>query len=536
MTDVKADFSHHEIGTGPDHVQLLEAGMQIYESERAMTLWQSVKEHKRIVLYCLAGLLTGAIMGYDSIANGASLAMPAFLMYFGSVTPDGELYLPTVWTSLWSAMSGLAQVIGGFGIGFVIDRFGRKWVAVAMGFVSLGGVAAQFWATTSGELLVGKLINGIAMGALFTIGTSWASEISPPRLRAPIQSAIILFQVMTQMIGLGVIRSLVLNVDPSSFRIAFAVQWPLAVLVIITFIFVPESPVYLINRGRIADARKSMVKLYGKDNSIEARTTHLLEIIQHENLGKTIEAGGYIECFRGSNLRRTLTVIYVLAGVQVCGAQLLTQNIYFLIIAGLPVVHVFDVGIGGFAVAMILIALSWTFLDRSGRRILYLSGPAASAVLMFLIGGLYYVPGLAPIWVIAVIMNLLIAYGSLAFISVGWALTAELSSYKLRGKTQAIGVISNAFFSWLFSFVTPYMYNVDSGNLGARTGFIYGAIATLFFIAGIWIVPETKGLSVAEVDYMYENHIPSRKFQASREQARAAIVDALEEEVKKEFV
>jgi hypothetical protein len=200
-------------------------------------------------------------------------------------------------------------------------------------------------------------------------------------------------------------------------------------------------------------------------------------------------------------------------------------------------VHVFDVGIGGFAVAIVLIASSWVFLEKIGRRLIYLTAPSSSAILMFLIGGLYYAPGLTPIWIIAITMNVLIAWGALSFIATGWAIVAELSSYRLRAKTQSIGVIANAFFAWLFSFVTPYMYNVDSGNLGARTGFVYGAPSTVFFIAALCIIPETAGLSISEVDWMYQNKVPSRKFQAMKEEANAAAVKGvMEEAVKQESV
>lgn len=50
-------------------------------------------------------------------------------------------------------------------------------------------------------------------------------------------------------------------------------------------------------------------------------------------------------------------------------------------------------------------------------------------------------------------------------LATGWVVTAEISSYRLRAKTQSIGVISYAFFTWLFQFVYPYIYNIDAGNL-----------------------------------------------------------------------
>lgn len=247
-------------------------------------------------------------------------------------------------------------------------------------------------------------------------------------------------------------------------------------------------------------------------------------MINAENSGEEVSAGTYSDCFKGTDLRRTLTIMFVISSLSVCGAQFLTQNIYFLLITGLPVENTFDIGMGGFALSVCLVIASWTVLDRFGRRVPFLSGPLVSAVVFFIIGGLYYAPGLGPIWAIAVLMNLLVAWGVVTFISIGWTLTAEISSYRLRGKTQSLAVMTNAIFQWLFSFITPYMYNVDAGNLGARTGFIYGGLAAVYFVAAYWIVPETKSLSIAEIDWLFENKVPSRKFQAMKHEAHSEVV------------
>lgn len=250
-----------------------------------------------------------------------------------------------------------------------------------------------------------------------------------------------------------------------------------------------------------------------------------MHVIRHENSGNHIEAGSYIDCFKGTNLKRTLTVIFVLGGLNICGAQLLVQNIYFLLIAGLPFVHILDIGIGGMGLGLFFTVASWSAMEKLGRRLIFLSGPFLSGILLLVVGGLYYAPGLGPIWAVAIILNFLIAWGVLSFMSVGWAISAELSSYKLRAKTQSLAVISNAFFAWFFSFITPYMYNVDSGNLGARTGFIYAGLCTIYLVMAYFVVPESSGLSIAELDWMYENKVSSRKFQAMKEDARSALVE-----------
>jgi hypothetical protein len=95
----------------------------------------------------------------------------------------------------------------------------------------------------------------------------------------------------------------------------------------------------------------------------------------------------------------------------------------------------------------------------------------------------------------------------------GYPIAAEISSYKLRAKTLSIGVISSTFSSWLTAFVVPYMYNVDSGNLGARTGFIFAAMSLLLTIGAWFLVPETTGLTMDELDHAYEEKVPVRQFQ-----------------------
>lgn len=97
--------------------------------------------------------------------------------------------------------------------------------------------------------------------------------------------------------------------------------------------------------------------------------------------------------------------------------------------------------------------------------------------------------------------------------SVAWVITAEISTYRLRLKTQAIGVISNAGVTWLFTFVVPYMYNTDSGNLGARTGFVFMATSVLLFVGSYFLVPDLHGFTTDEVDWLYSQKIPVRVFQ-----------------------
>jgi hypothetical protein len=98
--------------------------------------------------------------------------------------------------------------------------------------------------------------------------------------------------------------------------------------------------------------------------------------------------------------------------------------------------------------------------------------------------------------------------------STGWAITGEISSYRMRGKTQSIAVIASAFATWFFIFTVPYIYNVDAGNLGARAGFVFAGSSVVLFGVSYFIIPDLRGFNVEGVDMLYENKIPPRHFQS----------------------
>jgi hypothetical protein len=101
------------------------------------------------------------------------------------------------------------------------------------------------------------MINGVAVGALLAVGTTYASEVSrellkegtdwshivqiaPPRLRGILLGGLPFFIVAMQTVGLGVVRSFVDDTRPAGFRTAFALQWLVGGLPILAFFFVPE--------------------------------------------------------------------------------------------------------------------------------------------------------------------------------------------------------------------------------------------------------------------------------------------------------
>jgi Sugar (and other) transporter len=147
-----------------------------------------------------------------------------------------------------------------------------------------------------------------------------------------------------------------------------------------------------------------MARIYGTDNHVDARLARLQSGIQQEM--KQGQKPNYLDCFRGTDRRRTLTVCLLQLGNSLIGSALLSQNIYFLTLGGLPVIHAFDINIGGFCLALLIMPLSWYFGDKVGRRPLYLGGVIGNIIAMGVIGGLGYAPASdkGAIWAIAVLL------------------------------------------------------------------------------------------------------------------------------------
>lgn len=116
--------------------------------------------------------------GYDTISNGSSIAMPAFIISFGAVDEaTGSLYLPSIWTSLWTSMTNLGQAIGAFMAGTLGQTIGRRYTAMILALMSVAGTFLLFFATSRGMLLVGKIINGAVVGGLMSLGTTYAADV-----------------------------------------------------------------------------------------------------------------------------------------------------------------------------------------------------------------------------------------------------------------------------------------------------------------------------------------------------------------------
>ncbi len=95
---------------------------------------------------------------------------------------------------------------------------------------------------------------------------------------------------------------------------------------------------------------------------------------------------------------------------------------------------------------------------------------------------------------------------------VAYIVAAETPTGRLRIKTISLGYIATNAISTMWLFVLPYIVNPNQGNLGAKTGFIFGATSVLCWIYLFFCQTETAGRNFEEIDELFHKKVPARQF------------------------
>jgi MFS transporter, SP family, general alpha glucoside:H+ symporter len=96
--------------------------------------------------------------------------------------------------------------------------------------------------------------------------------------------------------------------------------------------------------------------------------------------------------------------------------------------------------------------------------------------------------------------------------SIVYALAGEIPTSVLRQKTLAIAISASAVSNTFWSFVSPYIYNPGYGGLKAKIGFVFMACMIFFVVTAYLYVPETRRRTYEELDELFMDHVPARKF------------------------
>ncbi|OCF35467.1 hypothetical protein I316_03019 [Kwoniella heveanensis BCC8398] len=288
-----------------------------------------------------------------------------------------------------------------------------------------------------------------------------------------------------------------------------ALQWIFPVMIILGLPFSPESPWYLIRQSRIEASSAVLARLGAKN--IEVEVKQLQETIALEDYYAI--SSSYMDCFRGTNRRRTAIALMVFVLQQIVGVIfVLGFSTYFFQLAGFDVARSFDLGVGVTGIGVVGNLAAMFGVNRFGRRSLFLWGMLGCTVVNLLLGISSFPFTAAARWVQAslTLVFALIYQGTIG--PLGYVILSEVPAAKLWSKTVGLGIFLNSICGIIANIVIPYLVNPNEANLGGKVGFIFGGLGSGGCVWTRLYIPETKGKTVAELDQLFEAQVSSRVF------------------------
>ncbi|MGH9583225.1 MAG: sugar porter family MFS transporter [Bryobacteraceae bacterium] len=442
-------------------------------------------EHGSSVYVYLAAAVAataGLLFGFDiAVINGAIVFLRS------------QFHLSDVQTEAATSSLLFGCIFGSGMVGWLTDRLGRRRVLMlaGLGFAfSAIGAAVPHSLT---QFVAARFIGGIAIGAGSVLAPLYIAEVAPARNRGRLVS-------LNQMaIVAGILIAYLVNwglsfVGPSSWRWMFAsAALPSAALFIALF-FVPESPRWLVEMGRGAEALAVLTRVNGAGMAVK----------ELKNIEETIdkEAGTLAELFRPAFRRPLLIAISLAILQQITGIN--TVLFYGALIFKQHVAHqsensaIFANVIVGAVNAIATLVALW-LIDRAGRRPLLMISTAAMAVsetglaLAFL--------GPAPSAPLVLTMMLFCVATFAIGLGPGfWVLLAEIFPTRIRGRAMSIATVCLWCASTLLTmtFLTLTKAVSPTGAFLIYAGFCVVTLAIVFFA-----VPETKGRSLEEIERLW---------------------------------
>jgi SP family general alpha glucoside:H+ symporter-like MFS transporter len=320
---------------------------------------------------------------------------------FGSAI-NGSLAVPAVWLALWNSLVQVGVMLGSAITGPIADIFGRKLAFLIGGIIGCVGVAVLYTSDMSdslnnrrGAFLAGKIVLGVSLGILTSACQTYISEIAPARLRGPLLSMYTLFTVLGQLIGISIIFSRISIEGPEAYRVAFAAQWAFAAWAVVASVIIPESPLHLLKKAKIEQARKSYARLYHADTAEAGLQTLQATLEQESSFEEVFDATTYWDCFKGINWRRTRIILYANLLQQCLGVSVLSNSSYFLELGGLSSSNSVMITQVGIALGLPANIISWFALTMLGRRVILMASSVGVGLLWLSIGiaGCFSTPG-----------------------------------------------------------------------------------------------------------------------------------------------
>ena len=424
---------------------------------------------KQRFLYRLTGVIAGGMF-----IDGYILGIIGTVI--GTITLD--LDMSVAWEGLIAASALVGIFIGGPLGGWLSDKLGRKPLFTIDLLIFLAGSVLQFFVDEAWQLFVVRLLMGVAIGADYSVGWPLLAEFSPARVRGKLLA----FCEVAWYVGfvvafvVGYIMTTAFTGFFSDWRIILGTSTLPAVILLLARLGMPESPRWLMNRGRTEEA-------HGIAHTYLENPADVVDITNEPT-----RKGTFSMLFSPQYRRATafISLFWFCAvapyfAIATFAASVLSQY-------GLGDGLVGAIALNGLALAGVMVAV--VLIERIGRRKLIIPQQWACAVVLLIIGLWSSAPPM-----IVLVCFLVFAFANAMYTALTGVFPGEIFPTEIRGIGTGFACAVSRIGAGLGAFALPW----SMANLGAGT--------TMVIAAGICIVgagvsqilaPETKGRNLSE--------------------------------------
>lgn len=443
----------------------------------------------------LVAAMGGLLFGYDWVVIGG--ARQFYEVYF-QLTSEHLIG--------WANSSALVGCfVGSLAAGYLGSRFGRRPVLLVSAILFAISSGLTGWSYSFPMFIFWRIVGGIAIGLSSNISPLYIAEISPASIRGRLvslnQFAIVVGILLAQIANWKIARPIPEHISHIAFLQTWNVQygwrWMFCAVVVpaivftVMSLFIPESPRWLLTRGRDDSAYEVLTRVGGQSYA----SSEIANIKRMLQLDAGMKASWRDLWLPG--VRRIVLIGAALAVLQ----QWTGINILFNYAAEVYrsagygendiLVNIVITG----TINLIFTVLAMLIVDRVGRRPMMLFG-CIGIGLSHLLSGMAYRAGWHGSAVLVLTLSAIACY-ALTLAPVTWVLISEIFPNRVR--SQAVSVAVSAL--WIASFALTYTFPLINRVLGSSGVFLgYGAICMLGAAFIFAFVPETTGRTLEEIE------------------------------------
>ena len=443
-----------------------------------------MKSRPTLILSAVVAALGGFLFGFDTaVISGTTHWLEDFF----------QLSKATLGFTVASAIIG--TVAGSLIVGKPADVIGRRNVLYILALLyllsALGSAMANNWTM----FLIYRFLGGIAVGGSSVVAPMYIAEITPARLRGRMV-AIVQANVVTGMLIAYLSNYFIASLELGlvEWRWMFGVEAIPAFLFFVLLFFIPLSPRWLMAKGREQEAALVLEKCGTDNGSVEEEISEIRASLDMESDHRK-EWFFSVKYMKPILLAMAIAVFNQLSGIN--AVLYYAPHIFRMAGAGSNSALLQSVAIGGTFVVFTMLALS--IIDRFGRKKLMIIGSLGYIISLAVTAWAFYTYGTefsqAGGKVVLISILIFVASHSFGQGTVIWVFISEVFPNRVRAKGQALG----SFTHWIMAAAISWTFPIIADISGGHTFAFYAICMVGQLIWVIFVMPETKGLSLEEI-------------------------------------